>query len=113
MTEKKPAVKMDNIVSYAKKNTKDTIAYVLIILGIVFALFGGGFYGGVLVGLVAGFYYGPEIIAQVKGVNSTIHRVGIPRALVLGGTILAFFIFAPGIFIGAAISAAITMLLEG
>lgn len=103
--------KIDNLVSYAKNNTQDTIAYVLMLLGIVW-IFLNSFYGGILVGLVVGFYYGTDIVAQVKNANQTINDMGIPRALILGLTLVALFILAPGIFIGAAISAGIRQVIK-
>ncbi len=104
--------KIENIVTYVKNNTGDTVAYVLMLLGIVW-IFLNSFYGGILVGLVAGFYYGTEIVAYVKHANETIDQMGIPRALILGLTLVAFFILAPGIFIGAAISAGIKHVVKG
>jgi hypothetical protein len=104
--------KIESLVTYAKNNTQDTVAYVLLLLGIVW-IFINSFYGGILVGLVAGFYYGTDIIAHVKNANQTINEMGIPRALVLGLTLVAFFILAPGIFIGAAISAGIKQVVKG
>jgi hypothetical protein len=104
--------KIESLVSYAKANTQDTIAYVLLFLGIVW-IFLNSFYGGILVGLVAGYYYGSDILTYVKHANQTINDMGIPRALVLGLTLVAFFILAPGIFIGAAIAAGIRRVVKG
>ena len=98
--------KIESLITYAKKNTWDTVAYILMLLGIVW-IFLNSFYGGILVGLVAGIYYGNEIVEFVKSANKKINEIGIPQALILGLTIVAFFILAPGIFIGAAISAGI------
>lgn len=104
--------KIENLITYAKTNTQDTIAYVLLLLGIIW-IFLNSFYGGILVGLVAGWYYGTELITFAKNANETINVMGIPRALVLGLTLVAFFILAPGIFIGAAIAAGIKQVLKG
>ena len=114
MTSQKPDAgkNLESLFSYAKNNIVDTIAYILIILGIVLVLF-SNFYGGILVGLIVGYYYSAEIISILKNVNQTIHDLGIPRALILGATVLALFISAPGIFIGGAVAAALKHVVKG
>lgn len=97
----KKSEKVDDIVTYAKTHTKDTIAYVLIVLGIVW-LFFKPFYAGLLIGAVVGFYFAKEISAQIKSANDYIEQQGMAKSLILGGTLLALFISAPGIFIGVA-----------
>jgi len=104
--------KIETLFSYAKSNTMDTIAYVLLILGIVF-LFFREFYGGVMIGLVVGVYFSNEIISLVKDCNGYIEKQGMVKSLIVGGTLLALFISAPGIFIGAAIAAGLKYLIAG
>ncbi len=104
--------KVESLVSYAKTNTVDTIAYILAILGIVLILF-NSFYGAVIIGLVAGYYYSAELVAVAKNVNQTIHEMGIPKSLILGSVLVALFILAPGLFIGAAVAAALTHVIKG
>jgi hypothetical protein len=104
--------KIENLITYAKNNTQDTIAYILMLFGIIW-IFINSFYGGILVGLVTGWYYGTDIVAYVKNANQMIDELGVPRALVLGLTLVAFFVLAPGIFIGAAITSAIKQVLKG
>jgi len=98
--------KFDDIYSYARSNTRDTIAYVLLILGIVM-LFFDTVYGGLLIGAIAGLYFNVEILWAIKNVNYLIEREGMVRSLILGGTLLGFFISAPAIFIGAAVAVAL------
>ncbi len=98
--------KIDTLYNYAQGNTRDTIAYVLLILGIIL-LFFTPFWGGILVGLVLGLYFYDELISVVKDVNGLIDDQGMVRSLVLGASVLAFFIAAPGIFFGAAIAVGI------
>lgn len=102
--------KLDSIVSYATANTRDTISYILLIIGIVL-LFFHSFYGGILIGLIAGFYFSSEILAIIHSVNALIDEQGIVKSLIAGGVLLALFISAPAIFIGIALAVAIRQIL--
>lgn len=82
--------------------TKDLVAYILLILGIVL-LFFQPIYGGLLIGIVGGVYFSNEIIEVLKRLTTLIEEQGITRSLILGGLVLAFFICAPAIFVGAAL----------
>lgn len=107
---KKDSNKDDHLLSYFKENVRETIAYVLLILGIIL-LFFYPLYGGLLVGLIAGIYFGDDIVDYLlnwkKGLNTT---KGITENLISAGVAIAFFIMAPTIFIGAAIAIAIKQL---
>jgi len=103
--------KIEDLFTYAQAHTKDTVAYVLLILGIVWFFF-HSFYGGLLIGVVSGFYFTDELMQFLKSVNDLVEEQGIARSLICGGTLLAFFIAAPGIFIGAAIVVAMTQLIN-
>lgn len=83
-------------------STKDLVAYIILILGIIL-LFFMPIYGGLLIGLVAGVYFSKEIVAILKNFNQFIEQQGVARSLVIAGLLLAFLIVAPSIFIGAAI----------
>ena len=48
--------KVDSVLEYARHNTRDTVAFSLLIIGILWML-GQPFNGGVLIGLVVGFYF--------------------------------------------------------
>lgn len=93
---------VENLVGYAQTHTKDTIAYILLILGILWTFF-SSLYGGILIGLVVGFYFSKEISFLLKSYTEFVERIGTSRSLILGGAAIAFFIAAPGIFIGMAI----------
>lgn len=88
--------------NYFQPSTKDMIAYVLLILGIIL-LFVSHLYGGALIGIVAGVYFSNEIIGLLKNANHLIEEQGLARSLILAGLALAFFISAPAIFVGAAL----------
>jgi hypothetical protein len=101
-----PEPKKEGFFDFFKSNTKDAIAYLLLIVGLVL-LFFQPFFGGILIGLVAGLYYGQEIDYLLKNGNDFIETQGMVRSIVLGITFLALFISSPGIFIGAALSLAL------
>ncbi|MFN4173744.1 MAG: hypothetical protein ACK4HV_01395 [Parachlamydiaceae bacterium] len=73
------------------------------IVGIVL-LFSHPFYGGLIVGLIFGYYFSNELYAIVKSANDLIEQNGMVRSLILGGLLLALFVAEPAIFIGAAIA---------
>jgi uncharacterized membrane protein len=96
----------------ATNNVRDIIAYVLLILGIIL-LFFQHLYGGFLIGLVAGIYFSKEIIYLINNYEDFIENEGLVRSLILAGTLLAFLISAPAIFVGIAIAIALKILLVG
>ncbi|CCB91643.1 putative membrane protein [Waddlia chondrophila 2032/99] len=102
---------IESILEYARNNTKDTVAFVLLIIGILWML-GQPFNGGILVGLVVGFYFSKEFISYVKDFNSHLEEQGLAKTVILGGGALALFFLAPGIFIGVAVMAALKYLLK-
>lgn len=93
----------DAVYQYAQENTRDTVAYIVLILGILLIFF-KPFWGGLLVGLVVGIYFYNEILAIFQDLNGFIEAQGMVRSLILGGIAVAFFISAPMIFIGAALA---------
>ena len=101
--------KMDNLFSYAKENTRDTIAYVLLVIGLIL-LFFQPFWGELFIGVVAGFYFSDEIIAFCKNFEREIDQEGMVSSIIFGGTLVALFIMAPMIFIGAGVVAGLKYL---
>lgn len=99
VTDKKED-KFAGLFDYAKTNTKDVIAYIILIIGIIL-LFFERFAGELLIGVVFGLYYATEIQGLFRNFNEFIEDQGIVRGIVLGVTLIALFISAPGIFIGA------------
>jgi len=102
---------VDSVLEYARNNTRDTIAFILLIVGILWML-GQPFNGGVLIGLVVGFYFSRELISYVRDFNSYLEEQGLAKTVILGGGALALFFLAPGIFIGVAVMAALKYLLK-
>lgn len=93
----------DEYLKYCKQHYSDIIVYVVLVLGIIL-LFFNSFYGGLLVGLVGGIYFGQQVIDYIKGIKKHIIPQDIVRHLTLAGVAIAFFISAPSIFIGAAVA---------
>lgn len=103
--EPQPPKKDDKIDSftefynYAGANARDMLAYVLMIIGLIL-LFFHQFYGGLLVGIVAGVYFSKEILGWIENYPRFLDDQGLVRTVVLGGLLIALFICAPAIFIG-------------
>lgn len=102
--------KIEELYKYAKSNTGDTIAYVAMILGILI-LFFEPFYGGLLIGFIAGLYFSDEIARPLRSIEESIEELGMVRSLIFGGLLLGLFIEAPMIFIGLAIAVGLKQLI--
>lgn len=96
-------VTTDEVCNYCKLHYREILAYGLLILGI-FLFFFQSLYGGILVGLIAGIYFGDEIVAYLIRCKQNIRPEDIVRHLILAGVTIAFFIAAPSIFLGGAIA---------
>lgn len=101
--------KFHGLFDFAKTNTKDAIAYVIMILGIIL-LFFERFSGELLIGVIFGLYYSVEIQGLFRNFNEFIEEQGIVRGIILGVTVIALFISSPGIFIGAILAVIIKYL---
>src|ERR1700758_3069298 len=86
--------RVDGLFKYAKSNTKDTIAYIILIIGIILFFFMPP-YGGLLIGLIVGLYFSDEIMYVITHFNDFIDEQGLVRVLVLAALTIAFFIAAP------------------
>lgn len=108
-----PSYSKDSLVDYFKHHARETISYILLITGILLITY-WPFYGGILVGVVAGIYFGDEIVNYIKNwkgsLSSTANYSQMSRQIVLLGLAIAFFISAPAIFLGAAIAIGIKQL---
>ncbi len=102
--EKRQDTHSSGLYDYARSNTKDTIAYVILVVGIIM-LFFEPFFGEVLIGIMIGLYFSEEIDYLVKNGNAFIEKQGMVRSIVLGVVALAFLIAAPGIYVGALLAA--------
>ena len=93
---------------FSPSTARDIVAYVLLALGIVL-LFFQPLYGGLLIGIVVGVYFAKDILFVVRHFEEFIDERGTARSIILLGLLLAFFISAPAIFIGAVLVMAIQL----
>lgn len=105
--------KVEELYENKTSNKEQTIAYILLALGLFFLLFFNNLFGGLLIGMVAGYYFASEIVYYIRNINQVIRGQDQVRYVVLTALVLGFFIAAPGIFIGAAIVAAFKHVMFG
>lgn len=106
---KKPIPQSEDILDYVKNHARETISYILLLAGILL-LFFNPIYGGLLVGIIGGIYFGDEIVNYVKSISRNLQSTSFSKHLIILGVAVAFLICAPAIFIGAAISIGIQLL---
>lgn len=106
----KKGTKADDLLGFAKENTKDTIAYIFLIVGFLL-LFFEPLYGGTILGILFGLYFTAELVSFWKNSNDWIEEWGMVKTLVLAGILLSFFVsgIGPAVII---IVAAITVILK-
>ncbi len=97
--------KVDELYDYARHNKEQTIIYVLLIVGLL-VLFFNNILGGLIIGMVAGYYFADEIVYYIRNLGQIVSGQDQLRYVTLTAVLLGLFISAPGIFIGAAIVAA-------
>jgi hypothetical protein len=102
--------KVEGMYNYAKHNTRDTIAYILLLAGLLL-MFYQPWYGGILVGLIFGLYYSKELMEAITHVEQYVNEQGFVKSLILGGLLLGLLIAAPYIFIGTAFALGLRYLL--
>lgn len=103
--------KIEEIYNYATTNVRDTIAYILLLIGLLLMLVESSGYGAAIVGIIFGLYFGSEIIHFWNNYKQFTQEQGLVRSIILGGTLIALFISAPFLFIGAGIAVAIRMMM--
>ncbi|MBA2728042.1 MAG: hypothetical protein H0U49_07715 [Parachlamydiaceae bacterium] len=95
-----------DILSFMKENTRDTIAYVVLIAGIMMMFFDNvAIYGGLIVGVIFGLYFAKELAYLVTNAGTLIEEQGVPKTLMIGALLLIFLLKVPFVFIGAALVA--------
>ena len=104
--------KIDDMFQFAQNNIWDTVALVVLAIGILLMLVKMFFLGGLIIGVIGGIYFSDAIVTMVKNIRAIIEEEGIVRSLILGGLILGFFIASPGIFIGAVAAIGVKQLIS-
>lgn len=104
--QKQSSEPLSQVVDYAKSNKFEAIAYLLLFIGVIAYVF-NTMVGGLIVGAVAGFYFGQPVVSAAKGTNAFVDREGIFKTFILGGFLLCLVISAPFLFLGMAVVAGI------
>jgi hypothetical protein len=108
--KKTPSSSFDAFMDYIRDNTKDSIAYVAMVVGILLMLFDAySPYGGLIVGIVFSLYFSKELIFFINNIKDFIEEYGVVKSLMLAGALLALFIKVPFFFIGMAAVLAIQL----
>jgi hypothetical protein len=110
MDELKKNENVRQVMDFAKSNTSDTIGLAALVVGVL-ALFFSEFWGGVILGAVAGFYFADPIINFVKGFKDQLESIGMVRTVILVGIGLGFLIAFPAFVLGCAAAAGIKYIL--
>lgn len=100
------------VLGYAQSNTRDSIAYVLLFIGLLLIFF-QPFWGGLIIGAIGGFYFADPIIHWVRTFQDYLEREGLVKVLILTCVALGFLIVAPAFFLGAAGAIGIKFILLG
>jgi membrane-bound ClpP family serine protease len=109
-TKKAPGSSFETFTDYIKNNTKDSIAYVVMVIGILLMLFDPySPYGELIVGIIFSLYFINELTFVTKNIKDFVEEYGLVKSLVLGGALLALFIKVPFFFIGLAAVIAIQL----
>ena len=95
----------DPLYNFAHSNREKIITYSLLVLGLLCMLFISDIIGELIIGLVGGYYFGSEIVNYIRNISEAFGDQ--LKYVVLAAVLLALFIAAPGIFVGAVIMAAI------
>ena len=106
----------EDLLDYFKSHIRESISYIILVLGIIL-LFFDRLYGGLLVGIVTGVYFGDEIVNYIKSLKNSLNNLSsnpdLAKHLITLGIAFAFLITAPGVFLGAAIAIAIKLMFVG
>ena len=78
---------------------------VLLAIGLLFLLFFNNLLGGLIIGMVAGYYFASEIVYYIRSIGQIMGGQNQLHYVILTAILLGLFIAAPGIFIGALIVA--------
>lgn len=105
--------KKDDLFAYAKSNKEQTVAYVLLVVGLLFLLFFNNLLGGLIIGMVAGYYFASEIVYYIRNIGQVMGGQNQLHYVILTAVLLGLFIAAPGIFIGALIVASFKQVFYG
>jgi len=107
------ARKAKNVYAYAVSHKEEVMTYFLLTLGLLLLLFFHNLLGGLIIGMVAGYFFASEIVYYIGNLGQVIRGREPLSYVILTALLLGLFIAAPGIFIGALIVAAFKQVIGG
>lgn len=111
-SDAKKGDKMEELVSFAKENKRDTIAYVAMIIGVLFMFFDStSLVGSLIVGAIFSLYFMDELYHAAKNIPTMAEEHGMVKVFVMAGTLLALFFRAPFLFVAIAIVLGVKMII--
>lgn len=102
--EKEKHTLIGGAVEMAKNNIGDTIAYIVLIGGLVLSFF-HPFVGGMPVGFVMGLYFSKKVFEMTNEFKVFISHEGIFHGFIVVASVAALAISAPGLCLGLFIGA--------
>jgi len=102
--------KMEELYSFTRTHTLDTVAYAVLIAGIIISIF-SHFWGGILIGVVAGLYFTGEVMFAIKHFSHYVEKYGVFKTFVLGGVLFGLFIARPMLFVALAATIGIKLVI--
>ncbi len=110
----KDSRQVDDLYHYAVSNKEKTITYTLLILGLLIIMFfSNNALGGIIIGLVSGYYFSEEIVNFARHIPRFFEGQDQLRYIVLGALALALLIQVPGIIVGGIVAAAFKYVMGG
>ncbi len=103
MTAEKPTM-IGGAVDMARNNIGDTLAYIILIGGLILSFF-HSFIGGMIVGFVMGLYFSKKVFAMTNEFKDFISHEGIFHGFIVVASVAALAISAPGLCLGLFIGA--------
>lgn len=103
---------MENVVTFATSNTRDAIAYLILLAGLVISLF-NPMVGETLVGIIVGIYFSGAIRHFFSAFSQFVDKWGVFKLFVAGGGFIILLLAAPMFFVGIAVTIGVKMLLLG
>ncbi len=103
-TEKVTPTLIGGAIDVVKNNMGDTIAYAILIGGLLLSFF-HPFFGGMPVGFVMGLYFSKKVFLMTAEFREYISHEGIFRGFIIVASIAALAISAPGLCLGLFIGA--------
>ncbi len=106
-------LKLNEIYSWAGSNKEQTICYILLALGLLTYLFLDMFVGGLILGVLAGYYFSFEIMNYLRSLPQVAGGPKQISIIILTAVLFCLLMGSPGIFIGASIAAAFKQAVGG